>query len=123
MKGRTAYRAIKDAFLIAALRGIIELAGRAPGRLFDFAIIGASPVAFVRVRFAPHILLELGDIAREYREEIARLRAVARDSAVSIELWIRSRHGSWRFFRIVAAGIIEMDRDGKPIPGKQARAE
>ena len=43
----------------------------------------------------------------------ARLRVIARDAAVVIELWIRSRHGTWRFFQVTPSTIVEIDRDGK----------
>jgi hypothetical protein len=30
-----------------------------------------------------------------------------------IELWIRSRHGTWRFFQVTPSFMVEIDRDGK----------
>jgi hypothetical protein len=41
-----------------------------------------------------------------------------RDKAVSCELWLRSRYGTWRFFYVAADRLIELDRDGTPLAGK-----
>ncbi|PKG31185.1 hypothetical protein, partial [Methanoregula sp.] len=42
----------------------------------------------------------------------ARLRVIAGDAAVVTELWIRSRHGTWRFFQVTPSTIVGIDRDG-----------
>jgi hypothetical protein len=38
-------------------------------------------------------------------------------TAISRELWLRSRHGTWRFFRVTADGLVEIGRDGNVCPG------
>ena len=46
-------------------------------------------------------------------------RPLTRDKAVSAELWLRSKHGTWRFFLVTASGLTGLtgltgiDRDGK----------
>ena len=47
--------------------------------------------------FAPEILASIQDLADYYKKEIAQLRVIARDAAVTAELWLRSKHGTWRF--------------------------
>jgi hypothetical protein len=42
--------------------------------------------------FAPKILASVPELAEYYQKDLARLRVIARDTAVVIELWIRSRH-------------------------------
>jgi hypothetical protein len=72
--------------------------------------------AFVRVRFTPRILATPADIAYFFREEVLRLRAIMRDVPLTRELWLRSKHGTWRFFRVTAEGIVEIDRLGHDLP-------
>jgi hypothetical protein len=64
---------------------------------------------------AARILGAANEIADGFKDEIAQLRLIAREPAVSAELWLRSRHGTWRFFLITAAVLIEIDRDRKPL--------
>jgi hypothetical protein len=108
-------RALKDAIPIAQMRGLIQLAGKGPERLFDINIVSKIPIAFIRVKFAPEILASLTEIAVDFREEIRRLRLIARDAAVTAELWLRSKHGTWRFFLVTEKDLIELDRNGWPL--------
>jgi hypothetical protein len=34
---------------------------------------------------------------------------------MTAELWIRSRHGTWRFFLVTPSALVEIDREGKRI--------
>ena len=88
---------------------------RAQERIYDLSIISKIPVTFARVMFAPEILASLQKIADEFGQEIAQLRIIARDAAVTAELWIRSKHGTWRFFVVTATSLVEIDREGKPV--------
>ncbi len=58
----------------------------------------------------------------EFREAILQLKAVTRDTAISLELWLRSKHGTWWFFRVTADGIAGPGRDGRPFGGKTGTA-
>ena len=49
----------------------------------------------------------------DFNEEIARLRVIARDAAITAELWLRSKHGTWRFFLVTPNSLVEIDREGK----------
>jgi len=109
-------RALPDAISLARLRGKVELTRHSREALFHFLIIAAGIVAFVRVRYAPQILATLPDISVEFRNDISRLRAIVQDAAISRELWLRSRHGTWRFFRVTAEGLVEIGRDGHVLP-------
>ena len=106
-------RAFAEAIPIAQARGLIQKAMSGPEQIFDIAIISKIPYTFARIMFAPEILAGVQDLAEYYEQEIARLRLIARDPAVVIELWIRSRHGTWRFFQVTPSNIVEIDRDGK----------
>jgi hypothetical protein len=62
--------------------------------------------------FAPKILATIQQMADEFNEEIARVRLIARDTAITDGLWIRSRHGTWRLFLMKPASLAGIDRDG-----------
>jgi len=68
--------------------------------------------------FAPEILATTRQLADDFKEEIAQLRIIARDAAITPELWLRSKHGTWRFFLVTPDSLVEIDREGKPfLPG------
>lgn len=121
-KGHRPRRVLPEALTLARLRGKVELTVRNLESLFHFIIVPAGMVAFVRVRFAERILATPAEIAAEFRDDLLRLRAIVQDAAISRELWLRSRHGTWRFFRVTADGLIEISRDGRVCPDTGAGA-
>lgn len=113
------HRALPEAIAIARQRGKVQVAVRGPEARYHFTIDSTTTGAFVRVRFTPRILASPKDIAAEFRGEILRLRAIMRDVALTRELWLRSKHGTWRFFRLTADGIVEIDCCGQEISEKE----
>ena len=114
-RGPKARRALIDAIPIGQLRGKVQQAYGGVERLYDFTIVCAVPIAFVKVGFAPRILAAISLIAEDFREDIRELRLITKDAAISLELWLRSKHGTWRFFRVTGDGIMELGRDGRPL--------
>jgi hypothetical protein len=112
-RGPRPHRALAEAIPIAKVRGIVQLALSGPERIFDIAIISKVPVTFARIMFAPEILALIQQLADDFKEEIAQLRVIARDAAITAELWLRSKHGTWRFFLVTPSTLVEIDRDGK----------
>jgi hypothetical protein len=53
------------------------------------------------------------------KEEIAQLRIIARDAAITAELWLRSKHGTWRFFLVTPSALVEIDRGGNRLVSGQ----
>jgi len=117
-RGPRPHRALAEAIPIAKERGIVQLTQSVPERIFDIAIVSKVPVAFTRVMFAPEIFATPRQLGDDFNEEIAQLRIIARDKAITAELWLRSKHGTWRFFRIAADRLIELGRNGLPLAGK-----
>ncbi|MFA4876238.1 MAG: hypothetical protein WC586_02410 [Methanoregula sp.] len=111
-RGPLPWQAIDNAIEIAQLRGIVQEAGHRPEYLYDFTIVSTVPVVFVAVKYSLRILAPVTELAWDFRQVIHPLQSIIRDNAVSRELWLRSRHGSWRFFRITDSGLIELDRHG-----------
>ena len=121
-RGPRPHRALAEAIPIAKARGIVQLALGGPERVFDIAIISKVPVTFARVMFAPAILATTRHLADDFKEEIAQLRVIARDAAITAELWLRSKHGTWRFFLVTPNSLVEIDRGGKPVVSGQTVA-
>jgi hypothetical protein len=69
--------------------------------------------------FAPAILATIQELTDEFKEEIAQLRLIARDTAITAELWLRSKHGTWRFFLVTPNSLVEIDREGKRLVSGQ----
>jgi len=70
--------------------------------------------------FALAILATIHQLADDFKEEIARLRIIARDAAITAEIWIRSKHGTWRFFLVTTDSLAGNDREEKlPEPGQK----
>lgn len=115
-------KAIPEAISLARLRGKVQVNGSRREALYHFTIIAAGLVAFVRARFAERITAPADELAAEFQDDIARLRAVVQAAEISRELWLRSRHGTWRFFRIVAEGLVEINREGMVLPDNDSRA-
>ena len=118
-RGPRPHRALEEAVPIAKARGIIQMTLSGPERIFDIAIVSKVPVAFARVMFAPTILATIQELTDEFKEEIAQLRLIARDTAITAELWLRSKHGTWRFFLVTPNSLVEIDREGKRIVSGQ----
>ncbi|MFA4860104.1 hypothetical protein [Methanoregula sp.] len=117
-RGPRPHRALAEAIPIAKARGMVQLVMSGPERIFDIAIVSKIPVTFVRVMFAPAILATIQELADDFKDEIGLLRIVARDAAITAEIWLRSRHGTWRFFLVTPNTLVEIDREGKRlVPG------
>jgi hypothetical protein len=65
--------------------------------------------------FAPEILAPTQQLGNDFKEEIAQLRIIARDAAITAELWLRSKHGTWRFFLVTPDSLAGIDCGGKPV--------
>ncbi len=107
------HKTFAEAIPIAQARGLVQKAMSGPEQIFDLAIVSKIPYTFARVMFAPEILAPIAELAEYYAKEIARLRLIARAVAGNTELWIRSKHGSWRFFLVTPDSLAEIDREGK----------
>lgn len=114
-RGPRPHRALADAIPIAKARGLIKVAMGGPERIYDISIVSKIPITFASVAFAPKILASVPELVEYYKKDLARLRVIARDASVIIELWIRSRHGTWRFFQVTPNTLVEIDREGKRI--------
>ncbi len=121
-RGPRPHRALREAIPIAKARGVIQVTLSGPERIYDISIVSKIPIVFARVMFAPKILADIPELAEYYKTEIAQLRVIAKDPAITAELWIRSKHGTWRFFLVTPSTLAGIDRDGKRIVSGQTVA-
>jgi hypothetical protein len=119
-RGPPSRRALADAIPIARQRGTLQLASPGQDDLYNFTIVSVIPVAFVRVTYCAQIHAQVAEIAMEFRDKLIRLHRITRHEAISRELWLRSRHGTWRFFRLMGDNLLELGRDGRPLAEKNA---
>jgi hypothetical protein len=121
-RGPLPRRALDAALPVARQRGTVRQAERGPELLYDFTILGVAPIAFVRVKYAARIRAALPEIVACFQEEISLIRLITHDAAISRELWLCSKHGTLRFFRVTNDGLIELGRDGKVLQDPQIAA-
>jgi hypothetical protein len=121
-KGRPATRGVDDAVDIARKRGCVMKIVYGLESVCDLFIRTAAYIAFVKTRRTEKITATIQEIEHAYHDLIAELRLFPVSAQILLELWIYSRHGTYRFFRLGEAGLVELDRDGWPasLPGRNA---
>lgn len=115
-RGRPATRGIDDAVSIAQRRGCVTRVMYTPDSVCDFFIRTVALMIFVRVVRSEKIIAPVHEIAHEYREIIAELRLFPQSLQIQAELWIYSRHGTYRFFRLTDTGLEEIQQNGETAP-------
>jgi hypothetical protein len=115
-KGRPATTGVDDAIVIARKRGCVTRIVYGLDSVCDLLIRTAAHVVFVKTRRTEKITATIHEIEHAYHGQIAELRLFPESAQILLELWVYSKHGTYRFFRIHEAGLAEVDRDGKPVP-------
>lgn len=110
-------RGIALALPIATRRGHVMVFIPSLFNLGDFIIAGNGCFVFVRIRWAQKISSDIRQIESDFGSTITDLRNVPRTGSLSCELWLYSRYGTLRYFRIGRAGIEEIDWYGRPLAG------
>jgi len=104
-----------DAAIPAALRrGRVMRFRSSPEYAGNFLFYGNGLLVLVCLRLARRLSrATLAEISADFPEAIAGLSTVPCGGPVSRELWLYSRHGALRFFRVGGDGCLEeIDRDG-----------
>jgi hypothetical protein len=112
-RGRPPLKAQEKAFSIAEKRGLVQRYQHRRGNTCNFSIMSPGLVSFVTVQRLERLTALPEDILYDFAVAIGLLRFIASSPDISRELWLRTPHGAWRFFRILDNGIIELDRDGR----------
>jgi hypothetical protein len=114
-RGRRPRKGLDEALPDALARGQVMSVLQTVESVCDFSIIDKYTVVLVRVRRARQIHAPVEALEREFHEPILRLRSFPGPVPLIRELWIYSRYGTWRFFRIEDTGLVEIGKDGTPL--------
>jgi len=115
-KGRPATRGIDDAVVIARKRGCVMRIAYGLDSTCDFLIRTVAYIVFAKIRRMDRITATASGIGHEFRDIIGELRLFPKSKEILLELWIYSKHGTYRFFRIMEYGLVEIGGDGGPVP-------
>jgi len=114
-RGRTVTQGVEDAILTARTRGCVMKFYSGPESVCNLMIRTSVHLIFVRVKRVVRILCTLKEIEEEHRDLIVQLRSFPVSGLIIRELWIYSKHGTYRYFRVGDAGIEEIDWNGIPV--------
>jgi hypothetical protein len=115
-RGPQPVKGLDAALPVAMARGHVMFFRRARGNTADLMVSGNGILAIIAIRNAPRLYGTLAEIEAEFRDAIALLRIHPAGGPVSRELWLYSRYGVLRYFRVEDAGIVELCADGKVMP-------
>ena len=127
-RGRKPLIALGEAKHIAEKRGEARYFRHEPDRICSFVIYITGLVAHVRVRRVERIRITPEWLEREATADLAALRFIASSPEISRELWIYTPKGLFRFFRVLADSVAELDRNGQlmpdqpPVPQRRRRS-
>jgi hypothetical protein len=115
-RGRKPLIAMSEAKHIAERRGEVRHFRHEPDMICNFVIYIMGLVAHVRIRRVERIRITPEWLEREAAEDLAVLRFIASSPEISRELWIYTPKGTFRFFRVLANSVAELDRSGQLMP-------
>jgi hypothetical protein len=115
-RGRKPLIALSEAKHIAEKRGEVRHFRHEPDMICSFVIYIIGLVAHVRVRRVERIRITPEWLEREAAADLAALRFIASSPEISRELWIYTPKGTFRFFRVLASSLAELDRSGQLMP-------
>ena len=115
-RGRIPVRALGFVEPIAEKRGLVQHYVREPGAICNFEILSPGIVTKVALRCVRRLGCSIREIERDLGAEIAEIRIIASSREISRELWLCSPRYAYRFFRVLDNGLIELGRDGSPLP-------
>lgn len=115
-RGRKPLVALGDAKHIAEKRGEVRYFQHERDMICSFVIYIVGLVAHVRVRRVERIRITPDWLEREAAADLAALRFIASSPEISRELWIYTPKRLFRFFRVMAGSLAEIDRNGQLMP-------
>ncbi|MEI7857905.1 MAG: hypothetical protein WCH85_10435 [Methanomicrobiales archaeon] len=113
-RGPPPARGFDVAIPVALMRGRVMQFQPSQDHICDFSIAGNGILALVRLMMAPRLHAPIAEIIRDYSDAINGLCAIPFGGPISRELWLYSRYGILRFFRLIETGLIEIDGYGFP---------
>ena len=116
-RGPQPIQAIHEARDTGSKRGTVLDKLYAGEDLVDFTIFCVYVVVFVKVKRSRSNIKDLRDLTAQYSQEIMRLRKIPQTVVAYRELWVRSQHGCWAYYRIYNDTLVEIRCDGTVITG------
>jgi hypothetical protein len=115
-RGPEPEKGYEAAIPVALRRGRLMRFRSSPSYVSNFLFYGNGLLVLVCLRLAKRLSrATIAEISAEYADAIAGLCTIPCGGPVSRELWLYSRHGALRFFRLGSDGDLEeIDRDGLP---------
>jgi hypothetical protein len=118
-RGRPPENGIREALPIAKARGrVLEIVqnGDTPAR---FMVVADGKVYFIYICRADPFRLTPAEMEAENRVVLAMIRSLPASADIIREFWPYSRAGTFRFFRVEDSWLLDIGRDGLPLPGKE----
>lgn len=115
-RGRKPLIALSEAKHIAEKRGEVRYFRHEPDMICSFVIYIVGLVAHVRIRRVERIRITPEWLEREAAADLAALRFIVSSPEISRELWVYTPKGTFRFFRVLASSLAELDRNGQLMP-------
>lgn len=116
-RGPLPKKAIAQAREIALGRGPVLGTGDLTEPQCDLLIFSPGCTAYVHIRRIRTHVTSLQDFAREFGEDIGRLRRLPQTPVTSREIWVLSPWNAWQYFRIYDDRLAEIRRDGATLAG------
>jgi len=120
-RGRPVSKALDDALLIARARGNVMRFCPETESTCDLMIRDTVHLVFVRIKRVCRIRCTKEEIGAELQEWLILLRSLPVSESILCELWVYTKQGSWRYFRVGSTDLVEIGRDGNPIRQPEKR--
>ncbi|MFA5391908.1 MAG: hypothetical protein WC331_10865 [Candidatus Omnitrophota bacterium] len=113
-RGRIPVLALREAEPIAKRRGMVQHNQYEPGAIFSFTVFVKTCEAHVRMKCVRRLGCTMQELERDLADVLAAIRLTASGPGISRELWLCSPRYALRFFRVMDAGLVELDKEGVP---------
>ncbi|MDD1685706.1 hypothetical protein [Methanoregula sp.] len=114
-RGPLPEKAIELAIPFARTRGFLICCRRTRGSVCDLMILSPGRTTLVTMARTKNLHGSLAEMTAELSGTADGLRTVPPDPGRVCEIWACNYYRTIRFFRVERAGLVEIDRDGKPI--------
>jgi len=121
-RGPPPKKAIEYAIPYAHARGFVIFSRRQRESVCDLIILGRGKTTIVRMARSKHLRGSQAEMETQLAGAAAGLRSIPPDPVQVCEIWACNYYHGIRFYRVERAGLVEIDRDGKPLDdpvGKQ----
>jgi hypothetical protein len=111
-RGPLPKKAITAALRAAMARGLVSLCRRGRDCICDIVLHEPAITRDIIVGLSRRLHGPPAEIEYQFADPLARFRLVPENPCRSRELWACSPYGVLRFFRVLQAGLVELDLEG-----------